>query len=265
VLRRDDRGVLAIGQPAHAWICGQLARVWGNDRFGPVEPLEEVALGAEQHDIGMARSDLEPVLSPETGMPRSFLELEVEVSLEMWSGGPASLTSQSRYAALLAAMHGRRLYERLDLQAGPPQRTAAISAFLGRSRELEARLVASLRSDPATALYATPELVARNSQLVWTWDTLSLSLLLDDWLPRTLAAVPAAGGEALDVLVESRGQRDGVATASLDPWPFSEPRVRVRCDGRRLARHSASQPELVREFAQAPWETVELELVPVST
>src|SRR5579875_1229094 len=41
LVREDDGGVLAVGQPAHAWLAGQLARAWGNERFGAVEPWEE--------------------------------------------------------------------------------------------------------------------------------------------------------------------------------------------------------------------------------
>jgi hypothetical protein len=269
VLRRDDRGVLAIGQPAHAWLCGQLARAWGNERFGAVEPLEEVALGAEQHDIGMARSDLEPVLEPGSGLPQSFMELELDARLAMWREGPRRLIPQNRYAALLAAIHGRRLYEGRDPDAGPRPEAGAIGAFLTQSRELEAWLLASLRADPATAGYATPELVARNSQLVWTWDVLSLLLLLTDWSPRTLEAVPTAGSGTVDVRVQTGGERDGVALASLDPWPFAAPAVRVRCEGRRLAGGDRRQVEpaqgLARELADAPWETLEFELVGAQT
>jgi Protein of unknown function (DUF3891) len=36
VLRRDERGVVAVGQPAHAWLCGQLAWAWGNLQLDPV-------------------------------------------------------------------------------------------------------------------------------------------------------------------------------------------------------------------------------------
>jgi hypothetical protein len=60
VLRHDASGVLAIGQPAHARLCGQFARAWGNERFGTVEPLEEVALGAEQHDLAWSDWDIAP-------------------------------------------------------------------------------------------------------------------------------------------------------------------------------------------------------------
>jgi hypothetical protein len=50
--RLEKRGRIAITQPTHAWLSGQLARAWGNERFGEVAPWEEVCLGAEQHDAG---------------------------------------------------------------------------------------------------------------------------------------------------------------------------------------------------------------------
>ena len=47
MLYREESGDrIAISQPAHAWLCGQLARAWGNELFGEVTPLEEVCLAA---------------------------------------------------------------------------------------------------------------------------------------------------------------------------------------------------------------------------
>src|ERR1700704_5035327 len=109
LLRQDERGVLAIGQPSHAWVSGQLARAWGNEQFGAVAPYEEVCLAAEQHDIGMATWDLAPTFNPATGLPHSFVEMPVGTHLKLWSEGPRRLLAQSRYAALLASMHGLRL------------------------------------------------------------------------------------------------------------------------------------------------------------
>ena len=71
LLRDEGDGVIAIGQASHAWISGQLARAWGNDRFAAPEPREEVCLAAEQHDVGMAEWDLRPSLNPDTGRPRA--------------------------------------------------------------------------------------------------------------------------------------------------------------------------------------------------
>jgi Protein of unknown function (DUF3891) len=188
-----------------------------------------------------------------------------DVNAGLWSAGPHRLVTQSRYAALMAIMHGRRLYERGDPDAAPAGQAAAIRAFLERARELEDSLLASLRADPATARHAGAESVARNSQLVWTWDLISLALLLD-WAPLRLESVPAATGSAVDVTLEvvppGVGEpRHHVPAVSLDPWPFAAPAVRLHCEGRRLTERFASDEALADGLATAPWETVEFELV----
>ena len=259
VLRRDSEGVLAVGQASHAWLCGQFARAWGNTRFGTVEPLEEVALGAEQHDVGMARWDLEPVRHPETGLPKSFMEMGAQANAGLWARGPQRLVTQSRYAALLAIMHGRRLYESFDLDRASAEDATAVTAFLAHAVELEEFLLQSLRADPVTAAHVGSERLTRNSGLVWIWDTISLALLLD-WAPMTLEAVPTAGGETVDIALDAVAGEPRVA--SLDPWPFGAAEVRVHCDGRRLAHGFDDDEALARGLAEAPWETVQLTLVP---
>ena len=241
LLRRDGDAVIAIGQPAHAWLSGQLARAWGNERFGAVAPWEEVCLAAEQHDIGMAAWERAPTLNPETGLPRSFMELPLDVHLEIWSRAAPLVVPQSRYAAMLVSMHGTALYERRNLERLEPAEVELVHAFLAAQRALQEELRASLGADPAA--------VARNQRLVWTWDSLSLGLLLD-WSPFELEAVPTADGET-DIAV--RGD-------TIDPWPFAAERVALRCEGRRLAGTVADEAALGAALAAAPWVTVELEL-----
>ena len=249
LLRKDDRGVLAIGQQSHAWISGQLARGWGNERFGAVLPYEEVCLGAEQHDVGMAAWDLAPTRNPETGLPHSFVEMPLGVHIELWRTGPRLLLSQSRYAALLASMHGCRLYEMRDLSRTAAPDASKIREFLRRQREFQERLVRSLRADE--------ELLARNSQLVWTWDFMSLAVCLD-WAPCTAKDVPADDGEVDLELAPGPGIRRLIVA----PWPFAGHAVTVRCEGRRLKSGYESDDALAQAFAEAPWETVEFDLVP---
>jgi hypothetical protein len=241
LLRRDGDDVIAIGQPAHAWLSGQLARAWGNERFGAVEPWEEVCLAAEQHDLGMAAWERRPTLNPDTGLPRSFMELPLEDHLEIWWSAAPLVLSQSRYAALLVSMHGTALYERRDLGRLSPVDVDRVRAFLDGHRELQEALLAGLRADPRT--------VRRNQRLVWTWDSLSLGLLLG-WTPFTLSAVPAAEGE-VDIEVGSAG---------LEPWPFREPAVTLRCEGRRLSGRFEDEAEMRAALEAASWETIDVEL-----
>ncbi len=241
LLRRDGDDVIAIGQPAHAWLSGQLARAWGNERFGAVEPWEEVCLAAEQHDLGMAAWERRPTLNPDTGLPRSFMELPLDDHLEIWWSAAPLVLSQSRYAALLVSMHGTALYDRRDLGRLSPADVDRVRAFLDGQRELQEALLAGLRADP--------RIVRRNQRLVWTWDSLSLGLLLG-WAPFTLSAVPAAKGE-VDVEVSSAG---------LEPWPFREPAVTLRCEGRRLSGRFDDEAAMRAALEAASWETIDVEL-----
>jgi hypothetical protein len=241
LLRRDGDDVIAIGQPAHAWLSGQLARAWGNEAFGAVEPWEEVCLGAEQHDAGLAAWERAPTLNPETGLPRSFMELTLDEHLAAWSSAAPLVLAQSRYAALLVSLHGTALYERRDLARLSNEDAGRIRAFLAGQRDLQLALRASLHAPEAE--------VRRNQRLVWTWDSLSLGLLLG-WAPYELKGVPTAAGET-DVKLHAD---------TLDPWPFTEDRVALRCEGRRLTGPYSDEAKMRSALAIAPWETIAVEL-----
>lgn len=257
LLRRDERGLLAIGQPSHAWISGQLARAWGSSRFGAVEPYEQVCLAAEQHDIGMSAWDLEPARNPQTGAPYSFIEMPLAVHVRLWREGPRRLVRQSRYAALLASIHGYRLYRRRDLNELAPDEADAVREFLAGQQSFQHELLVSLQADPASAAAAGPEIVARNSQLLWTWDYMSLALCLD-WLPTVAREVPTSNGPVELALGASREAR----RVSVDPWPFTAATVTVRCEGQRLSERFDTDGALRRALSVAPWETLAFELVP---
>ena len=219
LLREEGDAVVCIGQASHAWLSGQLARAWGGDAVAPVHPLEEVCLAAEQHDVGMAEWDLAPALNPGTRRPRSFMEMELAVHLALWRAAPARLLTQSRYAALLVCLHGTILYGRSDLSKMDPARAEPIAAFLAEGRGV----VAALRD----ALGASAEELARNGQLVFAWDWLSLALCLG-WEAGETPPVPLAAGDGRLRYVPVEGG------ATLDPWPFSVPELVVHCEGRRL-------------------------------
>jgi hypothetical protein len=255
LLRRDEHGVIAIGQASHAWVSGQLARAWGNDEFGAVEPWEEVCLAAEQHDIGMAAWDLEPTLNPETGLPHSFMEMPLATHVELWTAGPRRLITQSRYAALLVSMHGARLYERRDLARLSDEDAKLVRDYLADQRQLQQDLLAQLADDAATRPWMAPALIERNSDLIWTWDLLSLAVCLD-WAPHAAKRVPTATAEPADIALTAPAP----ATMALDPWPFADASIEVHCDGIRLTGTCSSPSELQTALANAPRETANFEL-----
>jgi hypothetical protein len=254
LLRHDDDGVLAIGQASHAWLAGQLARAWGNEEFGSVEPWEDVCLAAEQHDVGMAAWDLEPSYDERTGLPHAFLDMPLEVHLRLWLEGPPRLVSQSAYAALLVSMHGWRLYSRRDLDRSPPADAQRIREFLAAQVAFQERLVTLLDHDPQRSEALARPVRERNSLLIWTWDYLSLALCLD-WAPATAKRAPTREG-AVDLEITGDGER----TFELQPWPFQAESVRLRCEGRRLPERFKDDADMRRGLADAPIESLELVL-----
>ena len=212
IRQEPDGSYLAIGQASHAWLSGQLARAWGNERFGAVEPWEEVCLGAEQHDVGWAEWDLDPAIDPDTGRPHTFISLPLPEKIALWSAAARKMLSQSSYAALLVSMHGTALYERFP----PPEDPGGIvQKFLDEQREFQASLSGGL----------DPDELRRNQKLVFAWDYISLALCLD-WAPTEVEDVPTADDTPISLALSEDGE--------LDPWPFREDRVDLRTEARRL-------------------------------
>lgn len=242
VLRESGEDVLCVGQASHAWISGQLARHWGNDRFDVPEPFDDVCLGAEQHDVGMAEWDLRPELNPETGRPRSFMEMPLETHLELWSRAPAKVVTQSPYAALVVSMHGGALYARRDNQEPGSERSRAVRRFLVEQERFQRELLDGTGAEPARARF--------NQRLVWALDFLSLGLLLG-WAPDSVAAPTRLGQPDVEITLTE---------GSVDPWPFGPDAIEVQARARRLAGRHDSQEALDAAMARAPWETVAFEL-----
>jgi Protein of unknown function (DUF3891) len=279
LVRRDG---LVIGQPAHAWVSGQLARAWGNAAFPAPAPREPFCLAAEQHDVGWADADLAPTVGPD-GRPRSMVEQPRAVHVAIWRGAARRLLAQSRYAALLVSLHGTSLYERVDADAEPPDTAAAIRDYLAAQRALQSELAAGL--DPAE--------VERNLRLLLALDRLSLMLChgrattLDDVPaargPATIRVEPAneggaagrkepanEGGAAGRTASPPADARDDRAVAPdtpaarfvVDPWPFAATSVFVGCEARRLEGSFAGDDELRAALARAPWVPLRWELSP---
>lgn len=264
MLVRPD-GVV-IGQPAHAWVAGQLARAWGNAAFPAPAPREPVCLAAEQHDVGWADADLRPLPGTD-GRPLGFMAVPRPLHVTIWRGAARRMLAQSRYAALLVSLHGTSLYDAyVDPDAHTPEVAAEIRAYLAGERALQAALAAGL----------DPDEVDRNRRLLLTWDRISLALCHAE--PVTVARVPAADGPAavrIEIGAEAPSPvpgpgRDDRAVPSdvpavpvvVDPWPFAAPRVVVGCEGRVLPGRFADAGALAVALDAAPWRPLRWALSP---
>jgi hypothetical protein len=234
-----SEGHVVVWQRAHAAMCAQLARAWGNAAFGEVEPRAVVELAAERHEMGMDGE--EPELNPQTGLPKDYDALSHAEHLPRQFDGPERLAELDPYAGLLASLHHASFYRRTSPTALLTRDGRIERRALRRAGRLQQRLRAQLRPDEAQ--------VERNRRLVRYWDGLSHDLLARRW-PRVRQGVPAANGDLRDVLLTTKGSGANVVL-SLDPWPFREERQQFRATGRLLRGRYATQAQLRAAFDAA--------------
>jgi hypothetical protein len=243
-------GYVAVHQPAHGLMCGQLGRAWGNELFGSVEPAEEVCLAAEQHDTSWVEWERAPTLDRDTGLPHTFETAPFTVHLEIHTAWPPKLATQSRYAAVLVSMHHRSFFEEPGRLGRLRENGRRIQVYLDGHDAFQARL--------RETLDATPAELDRNRRLVRTWDGLSHDLILQQ-APRVRRNVPAAGDTSLDLHIEGSGD-----TFSIDPWPFRDERVTVSVEGRLLTSTFEDEEAMRAALASAPWMELRYRLAPAS-
>lgn len=249
LLRREHCGVIAIPQPSHAWLSGQLARAFGNAAFPGPEPYEEVCLAAEQHDIGWHSWELTPALDSTTGLPQEFFKVSPHTHIALWRDGVQRARAFGLWPALLVSLHADTIYKRyFDFAKASPGEAEAVHAFLSEQHELQARLSASLRADPMKSKEASAENIARNQYLIAALDWISLEICRGVHKPVTIPGVPAAGNDRLELVLRPADKEGEFVT---DPWPFRETSVKVHAEGKRLGGRFLAQAELLHALEEA--------------
>lgn len=224
IVRDEGESWTAIGQPAHAWLAGQVARHW------VPAPGNEVILGIEQHDIAWIDWDRRPPLHAEAGRAASFYEAPVQPRLDVWRDAALRLVEQSPYAALLVSLHATNIHTRYG-----SAETAA--ALLARQREIQDDLLARLGRARADA--------ERAADLLFALDALSLTLC-HAWPGRDLPPVDGVS-HRIEPLEEDR-------VWTLVPWPLDVAELTVALDARRLTHRFDDEEALHAALDAAPYE-----------
>jgi hypothetical protein len=215
MFREQPSPVLAISQPSHAWIAGQILRGWGQE-------LEEpLLLAADQHDIAWLDWERAPSFNPDTGRPHAFRALGPATHAPMWAEGiQRALSAWGMRVALLISRHGALLYTRF---ADPARISAAdavaIETFLREQRPLQARWAEALGLDEAT--------LAHDTELLALVDALSLAICGDLKTPLEMEAPDGQGGHRR-LRLEARPDEAGAFT--LSPWPLRVPSLLLEAE-----------------------------------
>lgn len=249
-----DGSALAISQPAHAWISGQLARAWGGAAAGVDRLPELFILAAEQHDIGWLPWEAAPTRDPATGRPYDFVGLPRDQHTALWSAGvEAAAAAYGPPVALLVSLHGLAIYALTPDEKRTPEDLAAVQRFRAEQEAAQARLRPQIAASDAE--------IADQRAILLALDLMSLVIcgaMGRD--PRRTPPVPIAGGVARLGLAFAD---DGWGRVTVDPWPFRDAQVTVSCLARRLPPDRFPDETAMRAaLAAAPAETLTATLAP---
>ena len=86
----DGEPRLVITMAEHTALAGQVARAFGNDRFGPIAPAEQMFYVIDNHDAGWADLDREAPADAGTGLPYNLVETPFEKIVKTSAASPAA-------------------------------------------------------------------------------------------------------------------------------------------------------------------------------
>lgn len=250
LFRNDGADAIAIPQPTHCWLSGQLARHWGNAAFAVPSPREEVCFGAEQHDIGWLAWEAAPTLNPATGRPHDFREVDTRTHTALWRNGVRLALAFGHYPALLVSLHANTIYKAyFNPERASAGEVALVRGFLAEQQAFQRAAIENLAREPRYRKAAAPAAVEHNRLLVAAADWLSLAICWGVTEEKRVPRVPSRGAETVELrLTAPRGDPEEVM---VEPWPFAADRVEVVCEGCRLRGRFSDEREM-RDALAAP-------------
>ena len=211
--------LLAISQPAHAWVSGQMLRQWA------VELDQSLLLAAEQHDLAWLDWERAPSFNPATGRPHLFRDIGAAAHAPRWvEAVERAYAAWGSRVALLVSRHGTVIYTRFSDRHRTSEADAiAATGYIGQQAPIQAAWARRLGLDAET--------LERDTDLIAFVDTLSLGLCGALRLPLDLEGPAAAGGKTNYRLAR---QDQPALGFTLTPWPFRGETITIATEARKL-------------------------------
>lgn len=248
-------GPIAITQPVHALLAGQIAEAWGNESTWRPSPWDPLVAATRRHDDGHAEWEAAPTLNA-NGAPHDFISIPNSERLRIFSKCVEMVDDP--HIALLVSMHVTGLLlGRLE-----PGSSRLIDSLNGNDLEEAESFVASqqlFQHETQKALDA--RYLIQQYRLLQVFDRLSLILCMQPpghTADMTINYVPLVrGATEQEMTMKIEGEK-----AFMSPYPFGSDKVRVSIKGKKLSGHSfRSIQEYHRALAQAPDEEIGFKFV----
>jgi hypothetical protein len=255
MIRRDantsagPRWIL-ISQIDHARLSAKLAEHWGAGGVAPLAAGEDLLWAIEHHDDGWHQWEQSPDVSPETLLPRSFNEMDLADSLQIWSRSITAAANHGPLAGYVVAGHFCALLRRFSSGwKKDPNRAAQAGEFLDTFDRLQGRL---LRAWQAIGHHSVDEAELALAQLQ-LFDNLSLWFCCESAVESESFETPR--GPALSLTPHRPQAADGSQLVTLAPWPLVVPHWNLEVPGRAIAARPYENRE---DLAAAPAQQVRL-------
>jgi hypothetical protein len=255
ILQQTDP-IVAISQPSHSWLSGQLARGWGNKQFNRFEPFEPICYAAEQHDVGFLQWEYEPALDPRTGLPYNFDSLPEQMHFDLWTRGISELKPVCCYSALIVSLHFCDLCRRFH-HPSEKEPDGAANRFLREQGAFQQESITQLSKDPEFEHAISAELMEFHRSLLAVWDFLSLQLCRGRPDQFTIPSVPLTPSEFCKMNIRVHSNR----IVEVDPWPFGSESLEGRCEARILEGRFGDEAAMRRAIEQADQLTLIFQFV----
>jgi hypothetical protein len=259
MIRREESGRwILISQIDHAHLSGRLAEHWGAGGVAPLVARDELLWAISHHDDGWRRWEQSPDIEPKFVRPRSFMEMELAVSLDIWAQSIAAAAQHGPLAGYTVAGHFCALLRRFGSSARiEPRADADADRFLATYESLlDGCLRAWQGRSPGEN---TPERAHLALSQLQMFDSLSLWFCCEEASQSNEFQTPA--GPVVTLAPQKRPGRDEPHRVLLSPWPFTVERLNLEVPGRAIP---ARRYENRTELAAAPAQRVVLrwELLP---
>jgi Protein of unknown function (DUF3891) len=258
---------LVVLMHEHTALAGQFARAFGNDRFAPLEPYEQMVYVVSHHDAGWAAFDRDPATDPATGLPYNLVETPAEHITRTSAGSPEFNQRRHPYCGLISSMHSWGLYNgrygtssMVLIDRIPPHDRPLADRVLAGELERQARLKAELAQSPETAAWLDEARVFQNYKQLQFCDLLGLYFNRTHAAARgeqTIVHVPLNAREDAAVTIRPRGE----GVYQLSPYPLAADGAEFAYAGRRIAPRQHERPggwPAVLRQAPTEWERFRL-------
>ena len=258
---------LAILMHEHTALSAQFARAFGNERFEPLSPLDEMVDVVGHHDAGWADFDRDPATDDATGLPYNLIDTPAQYITVTSRRSPDFNERRHPYCGLMSSMHswglynGRYGFSRVVLiDAIPPHDRHYAERMLDGELKRQARLKARIAEDAAMASWLDEAHLFQNYKQLQFLDTLALyfnRVHPSERGEQVFEHVPRNATQ--DVSVTVRPQGKGVY--ALSPFPFASAGAEFAYAGRLVEpgqhRKTGGWPAVLRE-TPTQWEAFRL-------